>query len=761
MASPIADGCYVIHSMVGSSAVLDVSGGGPDNNGQNITIWSPNGKDGQKFALTDYGDAGVQICVPLTGRCVDITNAKYNGGNVRQWEDNNTAAQRFELVAAQSHTHNGEPCYYIKSKVQNTCLDVQGANPANGTNVFSHAINSPESANQLWWFEEVESISDGGTYRIISALDEDYSVTVAAASKANGANVSMYPFNEAEAQIWLAVMDSNSQLLELVDVNSRKALDDKGAGVKAGSNAQIWSRNLSQAQKVLVQRAGSMKYRGDTVPTYTVQVQAGMKLVLDVAGASKRAGTNVWWYTANNSIAQRFAFIPDSFYNSSYPTPTNVKMDIGQANIAGCRKAKLSFDCDWDKFQVRCRFVATRANESSIESDWKSASAGIRGNLGWGDAWSATYEVEATSGDHKEVEIVIPEEFVVADDGSNFKTLTMQVGVRAFGEESDLLGAYRHGPEVSSNFSYSFVPTISVSKTELCGEGVKVYYSSNLNSGKVVIGAKGFGMTEYVTENGKYGASGHVLIPKDKIKRVPVVGTLAPIDIVFRYGGDTELHTQSVLAEAPNKDTTLSASVSESDYGTGLVACKSRGGSCSVYMSNSERVIKFYKKEETSEQVVYECIGPMNLSYNVIAWMQDGDNWNAVNATIPPISGHSLVWLYEGGYAVLDLNASERQVKQEDSISRSSESYSIYGREYIGYKLQKAKDRSVNASGVIVDADPKHGTWESFIKLLEAGHAVYRNPRGDVFNVAVTDIKGPYEKHGYTTIDVTQKVESR
>ncbi|MEH0934575.1 chitosanase [Micromonospora psammae] len=103
------------------------------------------------------------------------------------------------------------------------CVDVAGANPANGTPVQLYDCNG--TAAQTWTVGNADSS--------VRALGKCLDVT--AASTANGAKVQLYDCNNTGAQKWTA---SNGAL---VNSGSGKCLDVTDRSTANGARLQIWS----------------------------------------------------------------------------------------------------------------------------------------------------------------------------------------------------------------------------------------------------------------------------------------------------------------------------------------------------------------------------------------------------------------------------------------------------------------------------------------------------------------------------------------
>lgn len=120
-----------------------------------------------------------------------IGQSTENEGNVQIWGNNNTVAQKFNVIKQNDGTY----------KIQNTnsekYLTVQAGNYQNSTNVFQYS----NLGNEQQKFEIIRT-SDG-YFRIRCAGNSDYSIDVAGGNVAEGTNVQIYNNNTTPAQKWI------------------------------------------------------------------------------------------------------------------------------------------------------------------------------------------------------------------------------------------------------------------------------------------------------------------------------------------------------------------------------------------------------------------------------------------------------------------------------------------------------------------------------------------------------------------------------
>ncbi|MFI6541222.1 RICIN domain-containing protein [Nonomuraea sp. NPDC050547] len=103
------------------------------------------------------------------------------------------------------------------------CVDVAGANPANGTAVQLWDCNGSAAQNWTW-------NGDGSVRALGKCMD------VTAAGTANGTRVQLYDCNGTGAQRWTF----NSGTGQIVNPQANKCLDATGASSANGTRLQIW-----------------------------------------------------------------------------------------------------------------------------------------------------------------------------------------------------------------------------------------------------------------------------------------------------------------------------------------------------------------------------------------------------------------------------------------------------------------------------------------------------------------------------------------
>ncbi|MGT2711470.1 RICIN domain-containing protein [Streptococcus oriscaviae] len=144
-----------------------------------------------------------------------------------------------EQLAAQVGRSVSDGDYHIVSTAdQNLGVDVQGANPANGTNVW--LWDSVTSPHQIITVKHL----GGGSYTLVHKATGN---SMDATSAEPGANVNAYALHGAVNQQW--ILKPNGDSFEIVNRHSGLVLDIAGGKIAQGTNIQLWEANNSIAQK--------------------------------------------------------------------------------------------------------------------------------------------------------------------------------------------------------------------------------------------------------------------------------------------------------------------------------------------------------------------------------------------------------------------------------------------------------------------------------------------------------------------------------
>lgn len=338
---------YLLRSALSTAYVLDLAGAST-RNGTAVQLYRSNGTGAQRWTLSRVTaalpDGFYRVTSEGSGKALDVAGGSVrDGANVRQYAANGSVAQGFRLSYGASNGY-----YTVLASASGLALDVGGATDRDGANVQLYSPNG--SAAQRWALVR----NADGSYTLRSAVGGRV-LDVSAGSKADGANVQTWAWNGTAAQRW-AFSGITDWLPEgvytlLARINNANVVDIAGGSLKDGANIQVYSGNSTNAQRFYLRKAGNGYYTiqnpisgkyvniasrksggnsilGSTRQQFKPVLQPGgivfqlkedTKLVLDVAGASDRSGSNLQVYTSNGTAAQRFMVQrTDMFSNGTY-----------------------------------------------------------------------------------------------------------------------------------------------------------------------------------------------------------------------------------------------------------------------------------------------------------------------------------------------------------------------------------------------------------------------------------------------------------
>lgn len=359
------DGTVSFLSAANPKRALDLTWGSTAN-GTLVQLYDANSSAAQKWTLSptktsrqkldelasqhkgDLADGTYTFRSGISNaKALDISGGSFsNGANAQIWDSNGTDAQYWIV------SHDAKGYVTLTNKNSKKVLDVAGGNTSNGANVQQYQSNGTYS--QKW----VAVAQDGGTVKLISALDPSLALDIAGGSSANGANAQLYTDNGSAAQRWAAESTeaARKQLDDLAashknaipagtyyiqsSLATRKVLDISGGSKANGANAQLYATNLSAAQK--------WKVTYDNTTGYATIQNIGSGKVLDVSGGKAYSKANVQQYSSNGSWAQKWIIEP--LGNASSPTGYRIvsairpgyALDIAGASTANGANAQLS-----------------------------------------------------------------------------------------------------------------------------------------------------------------------------------------------------------------------------------------------------------------------------------------------------------------------------------------------------------------------------------------------------------------------------------
>ena len=261
-----ADGSFIIRSKAGT--VLDVNGGpGAAGNGPNIQVWDQIGTNAnQRFYIVKSDDGnGYQLIPKCSGFRVDVDNAGITDGtNVRQYEPNESYAQRFNLVKYNKPKVNEKSApevksagYVLRSKLSpDKVVVVEKGNPTKlGTNVLLWDYNkTTPDATAVW---NLEKQSDG-SFLVKNQYNNQY-LDVVADGLSDRVNILTWEKHGKLSEQWYVVANGDGTY-RFVNKGSGKVVDITGGLTANGTNVQQYLWHGHDAQRFYLDRYPAAVY---------------------------------------------------------------------------------------------------------------------------------------------------------------------------------------------------------------------------------------------------------------------------------------------------------------------------------------------------------------------------------------------------------------------------------------------------------------------------------------------------------------------
>ena len=162
------------------------------------------------------------------------------------------------------------------------------------------SVESVENSNEVQVETKEQRLIEDGYYYISSALDENQVLDISQGSLNNSANLQIWKKDKVLQQKFKVIYSEEDSTYELVSCKSGKAIDVEGGYKKAGTNVWQYTRNQTAAQKWIIE---------DAKDGYVYIKSKCNDLYMDVQYGEKKNGTNIQVYPGNGTTAQKFKFV--------------------------------------------------------------------------------------------------------------------------------------------------------------------------------------------------------------------------------------------------------------------------------------------------------------------------------------------------------------------------------------------------------------------------------------------------------------------
>ena len=595
------------------------------------------------------------------------------------------------------------------------------------------------------------SLPTDGIYRILTLLDADYCVDLTGQVATKGANVELWGRNDSPAQKMLVTTSGGITNFRFACSNQR--MDVEGAIAVDGRNIIQWPDTNSGAQDFVLTEdsVNTMTVNGNTYSTFEIALDLNPSYVVDAEYAVADYGTNVLLWsqkTGSAVVNQRWCFVKDSYYQRSLPVPASLGLATssdrdGETELAiNSNTAYYAvWNCDASDYQLRYR-KRSRNIGTNVWGDWGdwTSPSGTTTDEGWGDAWDENTTTSAGRGHSASITIANPLTLTTDKDEYQFE-------LRVF-DDSTVINTYwdkSHGASATANISVAYLPNLTISAVEFTPYGLFIDYSSNFqrvgNKLKVSdLRIDGDLLCEGY-EWDELGYSGTVVIPMSELLFVPDNGDTLKFHAELSTI-DTTAGFDFTKTVAYGADGDLTFTITQTANGDDVdVAFSSAYAFRDVYMVYQHDGRPKCEQAEQTASNKWRLHPPFNSKYKVMACAENSsDHWGIiVKDGLEVVSDH-YAWAWGNHAANLAVNT-DGHAMMGKSYSKNALAYKLNGMEYDSVSYGKADTDEITVNGYIRRNTAYKGSTLADFDLLRAnGYATFRDPYGGAYHVAVTKV---------------------
>jgi hypothetical protein len=360
-----------------------------------------------------------------------------------------------------------------------------------------------------------------------------------------------------------------------------------------------------------------------------------------------------------------------------------------------------------------------------------------------------------------------------SDRYKNQKRAQIELQVRCCGGSETLV----HGKAVDAVFDVYIVPQIAFTAATLCGEGLRLDWTTDYTHGMNYVTVKSIKRTstnetllDFPTRLSSGLNPGYDVIPMENFKALPGDGD--PISIEYQVGYDqmtcipdrTFNDGLPVSYDAGNTTITPRFEREGLDYYAVIPYYQWGKSGCWVatdggaFECENGRIVQTAIDPDEYE-IWYNLPYPMLKSFGVFAEAknQSGSVWGTSYTECDALDAITHAWSFNGKTCYLHKFEGSMPITQA-SYQAVYESDLLDSRKHESLSFTDATRGSFTATGALIH-DEDYSTFDDFKELLNAHHAVYRDINGGVRHVGITGLSVTrYEI--YDVVSVTMSEET-
>ena len=281
----VLSGVYVIHSAADYNMCLDIIGNSTENNAYVQMYHREADLDVQKFRVIKWGDGYYHISSIHNGRLLDVETPIENRARVKLYYESGKDFEEDFWYFEDA----GNGYVRIKNKIGGY-LDIRGYDPVD--HAIIQVYQYEDHPCQMWLLEDVTDYCtiDNGTYKIHSAIDNNYVFDIYENQTGNRANIQLYETLDTKVQLFTFTKEGSYYVIKSEYAN--KWLDIR-TPIENKSNVQLWeSRNSAEEHWVLEDAGNGYFY---------IRSNADYYLDVEYDQAKNNANIQVYRFVGNNS----------------------------------------------------------------------------------------------------------------------------------------------------------------------------------------------------------------------------------------------------------------------------------------------------------------------------------------------------------------------------------------------------------------------------------------------------------------------------
>lgn len=784
----LPDGTYTIVNMINGIVYLD-TWEAQDEPGSNVVAYPYDNTNAEFVSVITLSNGDRRLIFPATGQTLDIFHGAeddwvHEGQNVRQWEFNDTGAQRFAIVPSTKTYAGSAQAYQIRmtrkvgGKLYAVATDPTSAKPASiggeYYNVYISDIDETKTeqpSNFDWVFKPANPVPDG-VYRIVPKTHPDWAIAVKYGSVAMGAQVVAEPYTDDNSQKWYVHTDRQTGLTALYSLKSWFVIELWGdyTNVANGARVQQWGDGGASDQRWLMTPYAQTSINGNLAPTYLVRIYggSGTSYVLDIDQYN-----SLCLWAQSGSDTQQFAFVPVAATEPELGTPAGITLSAEKIarpqDRVVANNVKDGMYCLWTcpgtTYKAAYRYRARKVGATyGGWSAWMSmAGDNLTANQGLGDSWKENLTVEDLPQKHTPAKL----SRIPVVDNITYDQVAVETSIQRFARSwSRHPGVPAHGPVIDNTITLLWQPNVHLNSATWSPDGLRLVYISDYKrwgNSVTVSSTYSYALGRNILRDGAYtqgnlSYSGTVTVPIAHLLAIPKNGDTLDVTYTMLTEDMSIVTHRETLSVSYNTEygLTVTPTYTARDDASVLVSVAVHTeDSCWIsYFDRTQDKLVFERARQRGTQggeKLFVIYPPINQKFDIYVVSKMQDSWGTVyrqfDALQWKISSPAFMWNWldqdTGAEKAAAIFANVGKIPQlTDARSSDMVTHNIAGRDRPRYSFNDASERNLSVKGSLIDDNNEfiHSTKREIMELQATHFALWRSYTGDRAFVAVKQV---------------------